>query len=296
MPTTRTLPADVVARAQALGLKARGIVEGLRIGDHKSPYRGFSVEFAQHREYVPGDDIRHIDWKSYGRSERYTIKQYEQETNFIGHVLVDASRSMLYGEGETNKLEYAKLLAATLAYVIIHQRDSASLGIFDSAWRFRLPPSSQPGHMQTILQQLESALPREKTAIAPLLHDLARQARRRGLVFLISDCFDDVGQLLTALQHLRFQGHEVTVFHVLHPDEIGFPFEGMTKFDAMEERRVVLTRPHLIRPAYLRAVGAYLRELQIGCQANRCDYVRMDTSRPLAGALVEYLARRLQGP
>ena len=296
MPSTRTLPADVVARAQALGLKARGVVEGLRIGDHKSPYRGFSVEFVQHREYVPGDDIRHIDWKSYGRSERYTIKQYEQETNFIGHVLVDASRSMLYGEGGANKLEYAKLVAATLAYVIIHQRDSVSLGIFDSAWRFRLPPSSQPGHMQTILQQLESAEPREKTAIAPLLHDLAQQARRRGLVFLISDCFDDVGALLTALQHLRFQGHEVAVFHVLHPDETGFPFEGMTKFDAMEERRIVLTRPHLIRPAYLRAVRAYLQELQTGCQANRCDYVRMETSRPLAPALAEYLARRLQGP
>jgi uncharacterized protein (DUF58 family) len=180
--------------------------------------------------------------------------------------------------------------------VIIHQRDSVSLGIFDSAWRFRLPPSSQPGHMQTILQQLESAEPREKTAIAPLLHDLAQQARRRGLVFLISDCFDDVAELLTALQHLRFQGHEVTVFHVLHPDEIGFPFEGMTKFDAMEERRHVLTRPHLIRPAYLRAVRAFLEELQTGCQANRCDYVLTDTSRPLAPALAEYLARRLQGP
>jgi uncharacterized protein (DUF58 family) len=290
------LPADVVARAQALGLKARGIVEGLRIGDHKSPYRGFSVEFVQHREYVPGDDIRHIDWKSYGRSERYTIKQYEQETNFIGHVLVDASRSMLYGDGDANKLQCAKLLAATLAYLIIHQRDSVSLGIFDSAWRCRLPPSSQPGHVQTILQQLESAEPREKTAIAPLLHDLAQQARRRGLVFLISDCFDDVGSLMTALQHLRFEGHEVTVFHVLHPDEIGFPFEGMTKFDALEERMRVLTRPHLIRPAYQRAMRTYLQELTTGCQANRCDYVLMDTSRPLAQTLTEYLARRLQGP
>src|SRR6516165_5199071 len=134
MPSTRTLPADVVARAQALGLKARGVVEGLRIGDHKSPYRGFSVEFVQHREYVPGDDPRHIDWKAYGRSQRYTIKQYEQETNYTGHILIDASRSMLYGAGDTNKLEYAKLLAATLAHVVIHQRDSASLAIFDSAW------------------------------------------------------------------------------------------------------------------------------------------------------------------
>src|SRR5512145_1505131 len=141
---TLTLNPEVLDRAAALGLKARGIVEGLRVGDHKSPFRGFSVEFVQHREYVPGDDIRHIDWKSYGRSERYTIKQYEQETNFIGHILVDASRSMLYGQGETNKLEYAKLLAATLTYMIIHQRDSVGLSIFDSAWRARLPVSGQP--------------------------------------------------------------------------------------------------------------------------------------------------------
>src|SRR5262249_37643874 len=141
MPTQ--LQADAVARAQALGLKARGVVEGLRVGDHKSPFRGFSVEFVQHREYVPGDDIKPIDWKSYGRSERYTIKQYEQETNFIGHILLDSSRSMLYGDGPANKLEYGKLLAATLAYLIIHQRDSASLGVFDEGWRARLPASSQ---------------------------------------------------------------------------------------------------------------------------------------------------------
>src|SRR5688572_5279249 len=175
------LPPDVIAKAQALGVKARTVVEGLRVGDHKSPYRGFSVEFVQHREYVPGDDIRHIDWKSYGRSERYTIKQYEQETNFIGHVLVDASRSMLYGERDRNKLEYAKLLAATLSYLIIHQRDSVSLSVFDSQWRARLPVSAQPGHMQTVLQTLEDARPQEKTSIGPLLHDLAGQARRRGL-------------------------------------------------------------------------------------------------------------------
>jgi uncharacterized protein (DUF58 family) len=288
------LQPDVVARAQALGLKARTVVEGLRVGDHKSPYRGFSVEFVQHREYVPGDDLRHIDWKSYGRSERYTIKQYEQETNFIGHVLVDASRSMLYGEGDANKLEYAKLLAASLAYLIVHQRDAVSLGIFDADWRERLPASGQMGHVQTILHKLESVEPAEKTSIGPLLHDLAGQVRRRGLVFLISDCFDEVDPLLDGLRHLRFQGHEVIVFHVLHPDEVDFPFDGMVKFDAMEEKREFLTRPQLIRPAYLRALRKYLEELQKGCEANRCDYVLMNTGRPLAESLTAYLARRLK--
>ncbi|MBI3410455.1 MAG: DUF58 domain-containing protein [Planctomycetes bacterium] len=285
---------DVIARAQALGVKARTVVEGLRVGDHRSPYRGFSVEFVQHREYVPGDDIRHIDWKSYGRSERYTIKQYEQETNFAAHILLDASRSMLYGEGATNKLEYGKVLAASLAYLVIHQRDSASLSVFDAGWRDRLPASGQPGHVQTILQTLESVEPREKTSIGPLLHDLAQQVTRRGLVFLISDCFDEVDALLDGLQHLRFQGHEVTVFHVLHPDEVEFPFSGMIKFDAMEETLKLLTRPQLIRPAYLRALKTYLKEFQTGCERNRCDYVLLNTRRPLSEALTEHLARRLR--
>jgi uncharacterized protein (DUF58 family) len=291
---TTYLQPDVVSRAQALGLKARTIVEGLRVGDHRSPYRGFSVEFVQHREYVPGDDIRHIDWKSYGRSERYTIKQYEQETNFAGHILLDASRSMLYGDAETNKLEYAKVLAASIAYLIIHQRDSASLSVFDAGWRQRLPASGQPGHMQTILQTLESVQPEEKTSIGPLLHDLAQQVRRRGLVFLISDCFDDPVQLLDGLRHLRFDGHEVVVFHVLHPDELQFPFGGMVKFDGMEEKLQLLTRPQLVRPAYMKALQKYLQDLQKGCEANRCDYIQLNTSRPLVEGLTEYLARRLR--
>src|SRR5262245_54776630 len=288
------LDADVVSRAQALGLKARTIVEGLRVGDHRSPYRGFSVEFVQHREYVPGDDIRHIDWKSYGRSERYTIKQYEQETNFAGHVLLDASRSMLYGEGDANKLEYAKTLAACLAYLIIHQRDSASLWVFDADWRTQLPASGQPGHVLTILQTLESVEPEEKTAIGPLLHDLAQKVKRRGLVFLISDCFDAPESIMDGLRHLRFEGHEVTLFHVLHPDELDFPFDGMVKFDGMEENLHLLTRPRLIRPAYRRALKDYLEQMRQGCERNRVDYVRMNTSRPLAESLTAYLAWRLR--
>src|SRR4051794_36147901 len=196
------LQGDVVAKAQALGVKARLIVEGLRVGDHKSPYRGFSVEFVQHREYVPGDDPRHIDWKSYGRSERYTIKQYEQETNFIGHVLLDCSRSMMYGDGDANKHTYSKILAATLGYLIIHQRDMVGFRAFDNGWRAQLPASSQPGHVQTLLHTLEELEPRDKGPIGPLLSDVAQQARRRGLVFLISDCFDDIEGMLKGLQHL----------------------------------------------------------------------------------------------
>jgi uncharacterized protein (DUF58 family) len=285
---------DVIARAQALGFKARTIVEGVRVGEHRSPYRGFSVEFVQHREYVPGDDIRHIDWKGYGRSERYTIKQYEQETNFIAHVLLDASRSMLYGEGDANKLEYAKLLAACLSYLIIHQRDSVSLSVFDAGWRSRLPASGQPGHMRTILESLEDTDPQEKTSIGPILHDLAQQITRRGLVFLISDCFDDPGALLDGLKHLRFDGHEVTVFHVLHPDELEFPFAGMVKFDGLEEKLQLLTRPQMIRPAYMKALKTYMEQMRRGCEQTHCDYVLLNTARPLTEAFTAYLAKRLR--
>src|SRR5438477_10525315 len=228
MPTY--LQPDAIARAQALGLKARTIVEGLRVGDHKSPYKGFSVEFVQHREYVPGDDIRHIDWKSYGRSERYTIKQYEQETNFIAHILLDMSNSMRYGAGETNKLEYAKLLAASLSYLIVRQRDSVALRVFNDDWRAELPASSQLGHIHAITHVLEDTQPAEKTSIGPLLDQVADRISRRGIVMLISDCFDDVESTLKGLRHLRFRGHEVILFHVLHKDEVEFPLDGNIRF------------------------------------------------------------------
>jgi uncharacterized protein (DUF58 family) len=288
------LKPSVLSRAEALGIKARSIVEGLRVGDHKSPFRGFSVEFVQHREYTPGDDIRHIDWKSYGRSERYTIKQYEQETNFTAHLLLDGSKSMEYGDGATNKLEYAKLLTATLAYVIVKQRDSVALDVFDREWRVELPASSSMANVNTILHALEDLHPEEKTSMGPLLEQLADRVRRRGLVFIISDVFDEVDNVLKGLKHLRFQGHDVTVFHVLHPDEVDFPFTGNVKFDGLELPEEIKTRPHLIRPAYQRIVRDYLEELRAGCDAYRVDYMRLDTSKPLEVALSKYLVTRLQ--
>ncbi len=207
--TPSLLQPDVLARAETLGLAARQVVEGLRVGDHKSPFRGYSVEFVQHREYTPGDDIRHIDWKSYGRTERYTIKQYEQETNYVGHLLVDGSNSMRYGNGSSNKLAYAKLLAASLAYLVVRQRDSAALRIFDSQWRIQLPASSQMGHVRTICRELEALQPADKTGVGPLFEGFAESVSQRGLVFLITDAFDDTNALLKGLQHIRFRGHEV---------------------------------------------------------------------------------------
>jgi len=288
------LQTDILSRAEALGLAARQVVEGLRVGDHKSPFRGFSVEFVQHREYVPGDDIRHIDWKSYGRSERYTIKQYEQETNFIGHLLVDSSNSMRYGEGSQNKLEYAKLLAASLAYTIIKQRDSVSLRMFDNTWRAELPASGSMIHINAICKTLEDTQAAAKTHIGPLLEKVVEQVGRKGLVFLISDCFDDVDGLMAGLKQLRFRGHEVTLFHVLHRDEVDFPLEGNVRFINLEGADALMARPHLLKPAYLRAVNSYLEKLQRACDGSRVEYVRMPTDRPLGAALGEYLIRRLQ--
>ncbi|MGL6095197.1 MAG: DUF58 domain-containing protein, partial [Fimbriiglobus sp.] len=293
MPATLLQP-DILARAEALGLAARQVVEGLRVGDHKSPYRGFSVEFVQHREYVPGDDTRHIDWKGYGRTERYTIKQYEQETNFIGHLIVDGSNSMRYGDGEQNKLEYAKLLAASLGYLIVKQRDSASLRVFDAGWRTELPASSQMGHIQTMCRTLESAEPADKTGVGPLLEEFAGRVARRGLVFLITDAFEDVPALLKGLRHVRFRGHEVVLFHVLHRDEIDFPLEGNVRFLDLEGMDQLMARPHLLRPAYLRAVSEFLKELEKGCEGGRIEYVRVRTDRPMSATLAEYLVRRMQ--
>lgn len=290
----KLLQPDILARAEALGLKAKGVVEGLRVGDHKSPYRGFSVEFVQHREYVPGDDIRHIDWKSYGRSERYTIKQYEQETNFTGNILLDGSNSMKYGDGEQNKLDYSKLLAASLSYLVLKQRDSVALNVFDWKWRNQLPPSSNMGHLNAVLHMLEETKAENESNVGPLMQQLAEKIRRRGLVFIISDVFDDMDQFLKGLRHLRFLGHDVTLFHVVHNDEINFPFTGNVKFDGMEVPEELKTRPHLIRETYLKVFANFLSELQTNCDNYRVDYVLCDTSKPLKTTLAEYLVKRLQ--
>jgi uncharacterized protein (DUF58 family) len=288
------LQPDILARAEALGVAARQLVEGLRVGDHKSPFRGFSVEFVQHREYVPGDDIRHIDWKSYGRSERYTIKQYEQETNYAAHMLVDGSNSMRYGDGTQNKLEYAKLLVASLSYVIIKQRDAVTLRIFDSRWRAELPASSQMNHVNTICKTLEEAQPAEKTGTGALLEQLVERITRRGIICVFSDGFDDVAEILKGLRQLRFRGHEVILFHILHRDEVDFPLDGNVRFIDLEGAEELMARPHLLRPAYLRAVQAYLSEMEKGCDMGGIEYVKMVTDKPVRQALGEYLVRRLQ--
>jgi uncharacterized protein (DUF58 family) len=284
------LQPDLLARAAALGIKAREIVEGLRVGDHRSPYRGFSTEFVEHRAYTPGDDPRHVDWKVYARSERFSVRQQQQETNFTGHLVLDASRSMAYGEGPANKLEYAKVLAATLACLLLHRRNGVRVAAFDSAWRVPVPAGG--GALEPILEFLARLAPDGETALGPLLHELAESVPRRGVVFVVSDLFIDPAAFLGGLRHLRYQGHEVVVFHVTHADEASLPFRGAVRFIGLEGASNVMAQADQVRDAYARAFAAHVADLEQGCQALRCDYVRLSTERPLAETLPEYLARR----
>jgi uncharacterized protein (DUF58 family) len=291
---TQLLDPAVIARAEMLGLQARQIVEGYMAGEHQSPYRGIAIEFNQHREYAPGDDLRHLDWKVLGKTDRAFIKQYEQDTNFIAHILLDGSESMNYGSGEKTKLDHAKTLAACLAYLILLQRDAVALEIFDTALRTQVPRTDNRAALHNILTTLAAFTATGSTNLPASLHALAGQIRRKGIVILISDCFDDEDKLIQAIQHLRFDGHEVILFHVLDPREIDFPFTGHIEFDGLETLPKLVTRPREIRSSYLREFNAFTARLRDGCLANNTHYILVNTAQPLAETLGGYLAFRLR--
>lgn len=288
------LDAEAISRAENLGLNARDLVEGYMAGEHKSPYHGFAIEFAQHREYTHGDDTRHLDWKVLGRTDRYYIKQYEQETNYVAHILLDGSESMKYGSGKITKLDYGKMIAACLSYLILHQRDAVALGLFDTNLREYVPRSDNKATLHKIMSRLASFQPAEPTSLGPVLHDMARQIRRKGIVILISDFFDDEQQVLEGLQHLRFGGHEVIVFHVMDPYELEFPFTGLVEFEGLERAPKLMTRPAEIRKSYLREMEAFQQRLKSACERNQCHYSLVNTAEPLHEVLTAYLAFRLR--
>jgi uncharacterized protein (DUF58 family) len=288
------LDPQTISRAEALGLQARYVVEGYMAGEHKSPYRGFAIEFAQHREYTQGDDTRHLDWKVLGRTDRYYIKQYEQETNFVANVLLDGSESMKYGSGAVTKLEYGKQIAACLAYLILHQRDAAALGIFDQTMRDYTPRSDSRGTIHRLMTKLAAFNPTQQTNIAAILHDMATQIRRKGIVIIISDFFDDEQKVLEGIQHLRFGGNEIICFHVMDPYELEFPFTGLVEFEGLEQAPKILTRPAEIRKSYQREVDAFRQRLREGCEKNQSHYVLVNTAEPLHEVLSGYLAFRMR--
>lgn len=280
---------------QAIGdleLIAREAVEGLRAGAHRSPLRGFSTEFAHHRPYAPGDAIRDLDWRVYGRTERYYTKLYEAETNFDCYLLLDASASMNYRSGKVSKLEYTKFLAAALSYLILNQRDSVGLSVFDSEMRAHLPPRSAFSIILEIEKTLREITPRPKTDIARQLNDIALQIKRRSFVILISDLFADITDVMRGLQRLRYSGHSVLVFHTLDPYELEFPFKGTWQFDGLEGEDELITQPERIRETYLRNLNEFMAEVKNGCVGSGIDYSLVDTSRPLDGLLREFLEER----
>lgn len=289
---TSYLDPATLARLGTLELKARTIVEGFLTGLHRSPLKGFSVEFAEYRQYLPGDDLATLDWKVFGRSDRYVVKKYEEETNLDCYILIDVSASMGYGSGTVTKLQYSSFLAASLAYLMNRQRDGVGLIAFDDKIITRLAPSARGGHLNLVLITLDRLQLGTHTNVAKPLNDLAGAIHKRGLVVLISDLLDDPDRVLDGLKHFRYRGTEVIVFQVLDPAELRFPFQQAARFRDLESRDEVLAIPAVVRDNYLNAInllqGRYRRDLR----SAGIDYQMLDTSVPLDTALMSYLVAR----
>ncbi len=294
-PTTPTtyLDPEALARLKNLSLAARLVVEGSFSGMHKSPHRGFSVEFAEHREYTPGIDPRHIDWRVFGRRDKLYVKQYEEETSLLTYLLLDTSESMAYASGDNvSKLQYAQFIAAALGYMVLRQQDSVGLALFDDAVRRFVKPSGQPSHLKELLRVMDVTPAREKSDIGIVFNDLAERFKKRGVVVVLSDLLDDVPRIIAGLKHFRHRRHEVIIFHILDPAEVDFPFRDTTLFKGMEGMPDVVAEPHALRKAYQDELRTYLDALKRGCQSIDIDYVPIQTNQDLDGPLSTYLASR----
>jgi uncharacterized protein (DUF58 family) len=292
------LEPKTLARISALDLRARLIVEGLMTGMHRSPYQGISVEFAQHRPYVPGDDIKHVDWKVFGRSDKIYLKQYLEETNLHLICVVDASESMGYssinaGDGTMwSKYDHATAIAASLSYMAIQQQDAAGLAIFDNDLKKYFKPSNAPGQWKSITHELTLIPKHKKTNTGKILDQLAEKLNHRSLIVILSDFFDDIESIKKGLRHLRYKRHEMMVFQLLDPQEIEFPFEDVTLFKGMEELGELLTEPRAIREGYLEQLQLFTEQHKKLCRGMNIDYQRMNTADPLDVTLSGFLATR----
>ncbi|MFH1276780.1 MAG: DUF58 domain-containing protein [Candidatus Eisenbacteria bacterium] len=288
----RFLDPEVVARLARMDVKARLVVEGFVAGLHKSPYRGFSVEFAEHRQYMPGDPLRHVDWKVYAKSDKFYVKEYEEETNLRAYLLLDASASMGYGSKGVTKFVYAAQLAASLAYLMLQQRDSVGLVLFDDELRRYLAPRAAATHLHQILKELEGAKTGSTTNVGDSLRKLTERIHRRGLVILLSDLMDDPERVLTALRYFRHKKHEVVVFHILDPKEVRFDFDREVRFEDMETDDHVTAQPWRIREEYVKEIGRWRGHYSRICREHRIDYNFIDTATPYDTALFAYLSKR----
>jgi uncharacterized protein (DUF58 family) len=287
------LQPDVVAKLSNMELVARLVVEGFITGLHKSPYHGFSVEFSEHRQYMPGDEPKHIDWKIFGKTDRYYIKQFEEETNLKSYIILDASRSMSYASnGKMSKLEYASYIAAALSYLMVQQRDAVGLTVYDEKIRTHLPPHATKSYLKAILKQLEITEGSNKTGTASSLHQIAERIKRRGLVIILSDLFDKTNEVAAAFKHFRHKKHEVIVMQVLDPLERSFAFGGDAVFKDMETSEEITTQPYHLQKAYQEEMKKFLDFYKKECRENNIDYVLLDTATPFDIALFQYLSKR----
>ncbi|MFV1966932.1 MAG: DUF58 domain-containing protein [Pirellulaceae bacterium] len=284
-----------LAKLKGLQLRAQRIVEGYMAGLHRSPYRGFSIEFAEHREYAPGDDLRYLDWKVFGRTDKFYLKQFEDETNLIGYLVLDVSASMLYKgpDSPLSKFEYAQCLAASLAWLILQQQDAVGLVTFDDRVRAHLPPSNNVSHLRQLFAVLESASSASKTATGPIFHELAEKWKKRGVVVVISDLFDNVASLMAGLKHFRHRRHDVIILHLLDAAELDFPFTQPTTFQGLEGQPDLAADPRALRRAYLDEMNAFLQAIRQGCREREMDYRQIRTDQPLDSALAAFLTRRM---
>src|ERR1700754_70611 len=290
----RFLAPEVLAPLTSLELIPRSVVEGFISGLHRSPYLGFSTDFAEHRQYMPGDDLRHLDWKLLARTDRLYIKKYQSDTNTQINLLIDASASMNYASAEISKLQYAQYLAASLAYLGVRQHDSVGLHTFDEETIEHVPPGSRTGHLRTVLGVIERMFPGRGTRLVEQLDRLAELLTRRGIIVLISDLYDEPERLLKALEHLRFKGNEVIVFHVMDRQEIEFDFNEPLVLEDAESEEQLHVLPDVLRDEYRRAIRLHIDALRDGAARSRIDYELLKTSEPLDSALFSYLARRSQ--
>lgn len=287
---------EVVAKIKNLDMIARFIVEGFLVGLHKSPFHGFSVEFSEHRQYMPGDNIRDIDWKVYGRTDRYYIKQYEEETNMKANILVDVSGSMGYSSHGITKFQYARYLAAALSYLLLKQRDAVGVTLFSDTIHRHLPPKSTNSYIKYLLKELEKAEPQQnETVVSQALHVMAEKMKRPGLIILISEfLYEDIEKILEGLRHFRYYNHEVIVFNILDPKDRNFDFTDEATFVDMETGEELKTQPHLIKHKYREMIDSFYEELKNECHNLQIDFQNIFTTDPFDKAMMRYLFKRKQ--
>ena len=282
----------MVAMLDSLSMRAKMVVEGYIIGQHRSPYHGFSVEFAEHRSYEPGDEVRHIDWKLYGKTNRLYVKRYEEETNLRAHLILDTSKSMNYTSGKVSKLQYGSYLLATLSYLMIRQQDAAGVVLFDESIRSFIPPKSNPSHLNTLLNVLDVNTPGTDTKIEPVLHEMAERIKKRGLVIIISDLFDEPNNIINGLKHFRHSKQEVILFHILDRNELEFDFNSRTKFVDMESGEELITDPWHVKNDYKNLIENLQDYYKNQCRLNLIDYVPLFTDDSLDKGLNKYFNKR----